>query len=83
MKHNHCNCAASSTLISPDAIIFSRDLTGSSVVLVYFCRSLTCGLLGALDIFALITYDSTDLGSPEGSTEGTIYGSLDELLRGA
>ena len=80
--YNSCNWAASSTLIYTYVIISTRDLNCSSVVRLYSCKYPTCCSFGALDIFTLGTYDGTDLGSPEGSTEVTTGGNLEGLLIG-
>ena len=64
--YNFCNWSDSSTLISRYAIIFSRDLTCPSFVLLSSCRYPTCCSLGALDLFTLSTYDGTELGYLEG-----------------
>ena len=69
--YNYRNWSASSTLISPTDIIFSRDLTCSNVVCLYYCIVLTCCSLGPLYGSKLGTYDIIVLVSPEGSTEGT------------
>ena len=80
--YESCNWETSSTLISPDAIIFSRALTFSSVVRVSYCRDPTYCSLGALDLFTLGTYDGTDIGSTEGSTQLTTGGNNEGLLLG-
>ena len=82
MVYNFCNCASSSTLISPDAILFYRALTCSSVVQIFSCRYQTCFSLEDRDGFTIGTYDSTELGSPEGSTEITTGVNLEGLLLG-
>ena len=66
--YNSCNWSDLSYLISPGKIIFSRALTCSSAVCLYFCRVPTSCSLVALDGFTLGTYDCTKLGSPEWST---------------
>ena len=56
-----------------DAIMWSRTLTCSIVVRLYYCRDTTCCYIGAIYGFSLSTYDGTDKGSAEESTEGTTY----------
>ena len=82
IRYNSRNWPASYTLISNDEIIFSRDLSCSSVVRISSCKALTCCLLGDMDGFTFVTYDVTDLGSPEGSTEVTKCSNLEVLLIG-
>ena len=80
--YNPCNWSDPFALISCDKIIFSRNLTCSSVVRLYSCRSLNCCSFGALYGLTLVTYDGTDLGSPEGSTERTTDGNIEVLMLG-
>ena len=82
IRYNSRNWSASSTLISPDEIIFSRDLSCSSVFRISSCKALSYCSLGDLDGFTLGTYDVTELGSPEVSTEVTKCGNLEVLLIG-
>ena len=83
IMYNSHNWAASSTLISPDAIILYRALTCSSVAHRFSCRSPTFCSIVALYGSTLGTYDGIELISPEGSTEGTTGGNLETLLLGA
>ena len=76
------NWSDSSTLIYPDAILSYRPLTCSSVVSCSSFRSQTCCSLGDLDESKLGTYDGTDIGLQEGSTERTTSGKLKDLLLG-
>ena len=62
--YNFCNWAASSTLISPDTIIFSRDLTCSISVRLSSCIHLNCFSLGDPYGFTIVTYDGTYIVSP-------------------
>ena len=78
--YNSRNWESLSTLISPDAIIFSRALTCSIIFHIASCRFPVGFSLGSLDGFILGTYDGTELGSPYGSNEGTTYVKLEGLL---
>ena len=71
-----------SALISPGAIIFSRESTCSSVVCLYSFIALACCSLGDLYGFTFCTYDVTDIGSPEISTQLITGGNLEGLLLG-
>ena len=78
--YNYHNWAVSCTLISPDGIIFSKDLTCSSVVSFSSCISLNFCSLKSIDGFTVGTYVGTETGSPEESTEGTTGGNIEWLL---
>ena len=80
--YNSHNWEASYSWISPDEIISSRGLNCWSVFLIYSCIYLICCSFVSLDGFTLSTYDGTDLGSPEGSTEVTTGDNLEGLFLG-
>ena len=63
-------------------MISSGVLPYSGIVCLSSCRSAACCSLGALDRFTLGTYDGTDLGSTEGSTERGTYGKVEGFLLG-
>ena len=57
-------------------MIFSRAFTCSSVVRLSSCRAQICCPIVDMDGFTLGKYYGIDLGSQEGSTEGTKCGNI-------